>query len=72
MAAEMETPADFLADLGNVLREREDVDVSLADILARHLLTAAPAVDAVAEVRDAILKLAGERANLPKPELADG
>jgi hypothetical protein len=69
-AAEMETPADFLANLGNALRQKEDVDVGLADILAKHLLTAAPAVDAVAQAKDAILKLAGERAN--PPEVADG
>ncbi len=69
---EAETPADFLANLGNALREKEDVDVGLADILAKHLLTAAPAVDAVARAKDAVLKLAGDRANPPKPELADG
>lgn len=70
--AEMETPADFLANLGKALREKKDVDVGLADILAKNLLTAAPAVDAVAKAKDAILKLAGERANPPKPEVADG
>ncbi len=70
--AEMETPSDFLANLGKALREKKDVDVGLADILAKNLLTAAPAVDAVAKAKDAILKLAGERANPPKPEVADG
>lgn len=71
-AAEVETPTDFLANLGNALREKEDVDVGLADILAKYLLTAAPAVDAVSQAKDAILKLAGERANPPQPEVADG
>lgn len=71
-AAEVETPTDFLANLGNALREKKDVDVGLADILANHLLTAAPAVDAVAKAKDAILNLAGERANPPKLEVADG
>lgn len=71
-AAEVETPTDFLANLGNALREKKDVDVGLADILAKHLLTAAPAVDAVAKAKDAILNLAGERANPPKLEVADG
>lgn len=70
--AEMETPSDFLAILGKALCEKKDVDVGVADILAKHLLTAAPAVDAVAKAKDAILKLAGERANPPKPEVADG
>ncbi len=71
-AAEVETPSDFLANLGKALREKQEVDVGLADILAKHLLTAAPAADAVAKAKDAILKLAGERANPPKTEVADG
>lgn len=71
-AAEVETPADFLANLGNALRGKENVDVGLADILAKHLLTASPAVDALTKAKDAILKLASERANLPKPEVASG
>lgn len=69
---DMKTPADFLVDLGTALRKREDVDVGLADILARHLLTAAPAVDALTKAKDAILKLARDRANPPKPEVSDG
>ncbi len=71
-AAEVETPADFLANLGNALRGNENVDVGLADILAKHLLTASPAVDALTKAKDAILKLASERANPPKPEVASG
>jgi hypothetical protein len=71
-AAELETPAEFLANLGNALCGKENVDVGLADILAKHLLTAAPTVDALAKAKDAILRLAGERANPPKPEVADG
>ena len=69
--ADAESPADFLADLGNALCEKENIDLGLADILAKHLLTAAPAVDAVAKAKDAILKLAGERASPPKPEDVD-
>ena len=71
-AAEAASPADFLVNLGKELREKANVDVGLADILARHPLTAAPAVDAVAKAKDAILKLAVERANPPKPEAGDG
>jgi hypothetical protein len=71
-AAEVETLADFLANLGNALRGNENVDVGLADILAKHLLTASPAVDALTKAKDAILKLASERANPPKPEVASG
>ncbi|WP_298136209.1 hypothetical protein [Acidiferrobacter sp.] len=71
-ASEMDTPAEFLASLGAALREEEDVDVGLADILAQYLLTAAPMVDALKNAKDAILKLAHERAGPPKPEAADG
>jgi len=69
---EAETPADFLATLGKSLREKEDVDVGLADILVMHLLTVAPKNGAVAQAKDAILKLAGERATPPKPEVVCG
>ena len=69
---EVETPAHFLVKLGNTLREVEGVDVSLVEILAKHLLTAAPNLGAVAQANDAILKLAGERANPLKPEVAGG
>jgi hypothetical protein len=69
---ETETPADFLENLGKALRDKEDVDLGLADILAKHLLTAAPAIDSVARAKDAILELAGARANPPRPETANG
>ena len=66
-AAQVETVADFLANLDSTLRGKKDIDVGLVDILAKHLLTAAPTADAVANAKDAILKLAGERATR-KPE----
>lgn len=73
MAEEVEShPADFLVQLGKALREREDVDIGLVDILAKHLLTASPRVDAVAQAKDAILKLASERANPLKQGVARG
>lgn len=59
---EGETPAEFLTNLGNSLRENEGVDVGLANILAKYLLTATPDANAVAKAKDAIVKLAGERA----------
>ncbi|HYD07164.1 MAG TPA: hypothetical protein VEC60_15615 [Reyranella sp.] len=59
-------------NLGKALRERENIDTGLADILAKHLLTATPAVDALAKAKDAVLKLAVERADPPKPEAGDG
>jgi len=71
-AAEEEAFSDFFGNLRMKLRGKEGVDIGLADILAEHLLVAAPAVDAVAESKAAILKLASERASPPKPEVADG
>ena len=71
-AVNAESPNDFLANLGKALRDQENVDAGLAEILATHLLTAAPAVDAVAEAKAAILKLASDRANPPLPEANHG
>lgn len=65
----VESPADFLVNLGKALRDSANIDVDLASILAEHLLTATPAVDAVAKAKDAILKLAVERVDPPKPEV---
>lgn len=69
---EIETPSDFLGKLVKALREKEDSDVGLADILATHMLTATPSVDAIEKAKVAILKLASDRANPPKPEPARG
>jgi hypothetical protein len=69
--AEVESLADFLVNLGKALRDKEGIDVDLADILAKHLLTAAPSVDAVAKAKAAILKLAAERASPPAPGVSD-
>ncbi len=67
-----ESPDAFLEALGESLKGKEGVDVGLADILKGHILKAAPAQNAVALAKDAILKLAGERANPSKPEVANG
>lgn len=67
-----ETPEQFLNALGDRLKEKEDADVGLIDILKAHVLKAAPAQNAVSQATDAIVKLAGERANPPKPEVANG
>lgn len=68
----IESPEAFLATLGEGLTQREGVDAGLADILKTHILKAVPAQNAVAQAKDAVLKLAGERANPPKPEVANG
>ena len=61
-----ETPEAFLNALGDSLKGKEGIDNGLADILKTHILNAAPAQNAVAQAKDAIVKLAGERANPPK------
>jgi len=70
--AEEEALSDFFGNLGMMLRGKEGVDIGLADILAEHLLVAAPTVDAVAISKAAILKLASERANPSNPEMVSG
>ncbi len=71
-AKSAETPEAFLKALADSLKEKEGADTDLADILRIHILKVAPAQTAVAEARDAILKLASKRANSPKSEGADG
>lgn len=66
-----EMPDVFLARLGDALIKKEGVDIGLTDILTRHILTATPAKDAVAQAKAAIIKLASERAASPKTEIAD-
>ncbi|WP_421694418.1 hypothetical protein [Aestuariivirga sp.] len=67
-----DTPDQFLKALGKSLKGTEGVDASMADILEAHILKAAPAQNAVAQAKDAILKLAAERANPPKPGVDNG
>lgn len=67
-----ESPGDFLANLGQALREQDGADVGLAEILSTHLLTAEPAPDAVSKANAAILKLARIRAALPESETDSG
>lgn len=66
-----DTPDVFLIALGESLKGKEGVDVGMADILRTHILKAAPAQNAVTQAKDAILKLASERANPPEPEVAN-
>ncbi len=67
-----DSPDVFLKALGESLKEKEGVDAGMAEILKTHILKVAPAQNAVAQAKDAILKLAGERASPPKPEVANG
>jgi hypothetical protein len=71
-AIQIETTGEFLDSLGDSLTRKDGVDIKLADILKAHILKAAPDQNAVAKARDAILKLAGERANGPRSEVTNG
>ena len=65
----VETPDTFLASLGDKMKGKEGVDIDLVKILTTHILKVAPAQNTVTQAKDAILKLAGERA---KREATDG
>lgn len=68
----LETPDAFLKALGESLKAKESVDIDLAAILTTHILKAAAAPNAVAQAKDAIVKLASERADPPKVEVVNG
>ena len=69
-ATELETPAEFLVKLSSELRKEDGVDVGLVEILEKYILISTPSVGTVAQAKDAIQKLASERANLVKSEMA--
>ena len=69
---EADTPEAFVAALGDSLSNSDRVDADLAGILKTHLLKIDPEDNAVAAAKDAIDKLAGERAAPPETEEADG
>lgn len=71
-AKPLETPDAFLKALGESLKTKDGVDTDLAAILTTHILKAAPAANAIAQAKDAIVKLATERANPPKLEVVNG
>ncbi len=61
----------FLTELGEVLKAQEGADAELAEIVAQHILAAAPAEGCVEQALKAITALAAERASPPKVN-ADG
>ena len=67
-----ETPDAFLTGLADRLSAKEDVDADLTNILKLHLLKSAPAQDAVAQAKAAILTLASKRAAPPEVEQPHG
>ena len=56
------TNANLINEIVSSLRELEDGDSELTEILAEHLLTISPASNAVEKASDDIAKLAVERA----------
>ena len=71
-AKSLETPDAFLKALGESLKAKEGVDADLAAILTEHILKVAPSTNAVAQAKDAIVKLAVERTTPPKVEAVSG
>jgi hypothetical protein len=68
----VDTPDAFLEALAETLKGKEGADAGLADILKAHILKASPGQNAVAQAKDAILRLADERAAPPKQEVVNG
>ncbi len=66
MNSEDETPAAFLAKLGEALTTREGEDTELARIVVEHILVASPAADCVEQAMAAIDTLAASRATSPE------
>ena len=65
-AKPLETPDAFLRAMGDNLKVSEGVDTDLVSILTMHILKANPAQNAIAQAKEAIVRLADERANRPK------
>lgn len=66
MKDDEQVPAVFLAQLRQALKTHQGVDAGLAEIVAEHILTAAPAGDCVEQATTAITALAAARATRPK------
>ncbi|MDD9709802.1 hypothetical protein PVW53_21220 [Seohaeicola sp. SP36] len=67
-----ETPDEFLDALGKKLIAMEGVDKDLAGVLTAHILRATPTQNAVVQAKDAIMRLAGKRADPPKVAVMNG
>lgn len=58
----MDTPSEFLAKLGQKLKDSEGIDQDLAQILVENILSSSPASDCVKKASKAIADLAEDRA----------
>lgn len=63
-------PAAFLATVGTDLKAAKQADTDVAAILAEHLLVATPSDNAVTLAKNALVRLAEQRASYS--EVADG
>lgn len=66
MKSDDETSGAFLACLGEELKTSEGVDMELAGIIVKHILTPTPAEDCVERAMTAINTLAAGRITPPK------
>lgn len=57
----VETPAEFLSQLGEKLRGQKDTDGALADLVSSHLLKVDPNDACVTNLKAAIIELAETR-----------
>jgi hypothetical protein len=67
-----DTSEEFLKSLAESLRSEENIDLGMADILVNHIIKVAPTLDAIDQAKDAILKLASERAQSAELEVTNG
>ena len=68
--SQLVSPGAFLAQIGTDLQAARQADKDVAAVLAKHLLIAAPSDNAVALAKEALVRLAEQRAALP--EVSDG
>lgn len=62
-----QTPGQFLSEVAQSLKAKNDIDQALAAIIEKHILVGEPVEKAVSNAKVAIVALAAARAN-PKPE----
>lgn len=67
---QLPSPGEFLAKIGRDLQAGTEGDKDLAAVLAKHLLIATPADNAVTLAKEALMRLAEQRA--AHPEMSDG
>lgn len=69
MKNDEQTPVEFIDLLGQTLKDRNDVDAGLAEIVSTHILAANASEDCVDQAMRAIVRLAANRAIHDKESL---